>query len=545
MGSAGQGALRDRLPDRSKLIQGWHANGAYGGINLAAAMDIGAERFGDCETVFYSETRPDRATLSYLHARSLRLAGALYEMGVRQGDVVALQIPNWIENVLAYQAAMQLGAIILPIVHIYGPREVSFILRSSGAKVLIMPDRWRNIDYIDRLSRLDLANVEHVIIIGQDIPATAMSWQAFEEKGTDRFPRSTASADDPCLLVYTSGTTRDPKGAMHSHNSLIAANNMYTVLGRMTERTVTLGAGPAGHIGGVLNVFKLFLTGSSTIMLDSWNPMAAAELVAKYGIDQCNGTPYFLSTLLDAAQKAGSDVSSLTRYMVGGASVPSALIERANSMRLMACRSYGSTEVCTATASHIGDPLEKRAYTDGRATPGSQIRIVGEDGAVLAPGMEGEVAILTPQMFLGYTDPALNAECFTDDGWFLSGDIGKLDEGGFLTITDRKKDIIIRGGENISSKEVEDVLATHPAVFESAVTAMPDAVMGEKVCAFVMLRPSHGITLDEVRQHFMTSGIAKPKTPERVIVVDEFPRTAAGKVKKFELRKYFKEEVGA
>jgi acyl-coenzyme A synthetase/AMP-(fatty) acid ligase len=545
MGPAGYGALRDRLPDRAKLIQGWHATGAYGNMNLAAAMDIGAARFGNCETIFYSDTRPDKANLSYLHARSLRLAGALYEMGVRQGDVIALQIPNWIENILAYQAAMQLGAIILPIVHIYGPREVSFILRSSGAKVLIMPDRWRNIDYIDRLSRLDLANVEHVIIIGETVPKNAISWQKFEERGTENFPRSTAAADDPCLLVFTSGTTRDPKGAMHSHNSLIAANNMYTELGRMTERTVTLGAGPAGHIGGVLNVFKLFLTGSSTIMLDSWNPIAAAELVAKYSVDQCNGTPYFLSTLLDAAEQTRSDVSSLTRYMVGGASVPSSLIERANGMRLLACRSYGSTEVCTATASHIGDPLEKRAYTDGRATPGSRIRIVDENGVVLPPGAVGEVAILTPQMFLGYTDPALNAESFSDDGWFLSGDIGKLDEEGFLTITDRKKDIIIRGGENISSKEVEDVLATHPSVFESAVTAMPDTVMGEKVCAFIMLRPSHQITLDEVRQHFLTSGIAKPKTPERIIVVENFPRTAAGKVKKFELRKYFKEEAGA
>lgn len=545
MGSAGQGVLRAGLPDRSKLIEGWHATGAYGNMNLAAAMDIGAERFGSCETIFYSDTRPDRASLSQLHARSLRLAGALYEMGVRQGDVVALQMPNWIENILAYQAAMQLGAVILPIVHIYGRKEVNFILRSSGAKVLIMPDRWRNTDYIDRLSRLDLANVEHVIIIGQAVSPNTISWQDFEARGTDRFPRSTASSDDPCLLVYTSGTTRDPKGVVHSHNSLIAANNMYTELGRMTEHTVTLGAGPAGHIGGVLNVFKLFLTGSSTIMMDSWNPVAAAELVAKYSVDQCNGTPYFLSTLLDAAEQTGGHVSTLTRYMVGGASVPSALIERANAMRLMACRSYGSTEVCTATASHIGDPLEKRAYTDGRATPGCRIGIIGENGAVLPPGAEGEVAILTPQMFLGYTDPALNAESFTDDGWFLSGDIGKLDERGFLTITDRKKDIIIRGGENISSKEVEDVLATHPAVFESAVTAMPDPVMGEKVCAFIMLRPSQQITLDDVKQHFVTSGIAKPKTPERVILVEEFPRTAAGKVKKFELRKYFKEEVGA
>ncbi|HTO40017.1 MAG TPA: AMP-binding protein [Rhizomicrobium sp.] len=543
--AAVQTALRDRLPNRRKFIDGWYADGTYGHQNLAAAMDEGARLYGDCETIFHSDTRPGRVTLASLHARSVKLAGALYALGVRQGDVVAVQIPNWIENVLAYQAAMQLGAIILPIVHIYGPKEVSFILRSSGAKVFITPDRWRNIDYLDRLSRLDIADVEHVVIVGSDIPSGAMSWQQFEARGTDQFPRSTAGADDPCLLVFTSGTTRDPKGVVHSHNSLIAANKMYTELGHMSSRTVTLGAGPAGHIGGVLNIFKLFLTGSGTIMLDTWNPEDAAQLVEKHKVDQCNGTPYFLSTLLDAAEREGTDLSSLTRYMVGGASVPASLIVRCDGAGLGACRSYGSTEVATVTASYIGDPLEKRANTDGRATPRSHIRIMGDNGEILPVGEEGEVAILSPQMFLGYSDPALNAESFTPDGWFLSGDIGKLDADGYLIITDRKKDIIIRGGENISSKEVEDVLATHPAVFESAVTAMPDSVLGERVCAFVMLRPSQSLTLDQVRQHFLAAGIAKPKTPERIVIIEEFPRTAAGKVKKFELRKQLKDVATA
>lgn len=534
---AAETSIAGRLPDRRAFIDRWHDEGVYGRRTLADAMDEGARMYGDRESVFCSQTRPARATLAELHARSAKLAGALYALGLRQGDVVAVQIPSWIENVLIYQAAMQLGAIILPIVHIYGPKEVSFILKSSGAKMFVIPDRWRSIDYLERLSRIDRAAVEHVVIIGSDIPAGCLSWEQFESLATDRFPRSTAAADDPCLLVYTSGTTRDPKGVAHSHNSLIAANKMYTELGRMTADTVTLGAGPAGHIGGVLNIFKLFLTGSSTIMLDHWDPAVAAGLVRKYKIDQCNGTPYFLSTLVDASLADGIDLSSLTRYMVGGASVPASLIERCDRAGVGACRSYGSTEVITVTASYIGDSFEKRALTDGRPTPRSHIRIVGEDGATLPTGTEGEIAVLTPQMFLGYNDPALNAESFTADGWFLSGDIGRLDAEGYLTITDRKKDIIIRGGENISSKEVEDVLSTHPAVFEAAVTSMPDSALGEKVCAFVMLRPSQSLDLQAVRDHFQAAGIARPKTPERIVVVDEFPRTAAGKVKKFELRK--------
>jgi acyl-CoA synthetase (AMP-forming)/AMP-acid ligase II len=533
------------LPDRRALIRRWHDEGAYGQENLARAMDRGAALYGDSETVFYSETRPGRAKLSELYARSLRLAGALYSLGLRQGDVIAIQVPNWIEGMLAYQAAMQLGAVMVPIIHIYGPKEVSFILASSGAKFFIVPDRWRNIDYIERLAKTDLGSVEKVIVIGQEAPAGAMSWPELEALETDDFPRSTALPDDPCVMVYTSGTTSSPKGVVHSHNTLIAANRMYVTLGDMDASTVTLGSGPAGHIGGVINVMKLFLTGSSTIMLDAWDAQAAARMVREYGITQTNGTPYFLSTMLDASDALGVPVSGITRYMVGGASVPPSLIERAEGYGIWSCRAYGSTEVFTATSAQPDDPLEKRAYTDGRANPGAAIRIVDDAGKEVATGEEGEVAIMAPFMFLGYSDAAANRTAFTKDGWFLSGDIGRLDGEGFLTITDRKKDIIIRGGENISSKEVEDVLATHPAVFESAVTALPDEVMGERVCAFVVLRGQSELTLDDVREHFRAAGIARPKTPEKIVIIDEFPRTAAGKVKKFELRERLKSLVEA
>jgi acyl-CoA synthetase (AMP-forming)/AMP-acid ligase II len=421
---------------------------------------------------------------------------------------------------------------------------VSFILSSSRAKVFIVPDRWRNIDYVERLERTDLGSVENVIVIGEAPPGT-MSWDDLMARGTDQFPRSAAHPDEPCVMVYTSGTTTNPKGVVHSHNSLIAANRMYETLGRMTSETVTLGAGPAGHIGGVINVMKLFLTGSSTVMLDAWDANAAARLVNEYGITQTNAAPYFLSTMLDASDTLGVSVSGISRCMVGGAGVPPSLIERADRYGIWACRAYGSTEVFTATSSYFGDPLEKRAYSDGRANPGAQIRIVDENGRDVATGEEGEIAVMSTYMFLGYSDGAVNRTAFTPDGWFLSGDVGRLDGEGFLTVTDRKKDIIIRGGENISSKEVEDVLATHPAVFDSAVTAMPDEVLGERVCAFIIPRDGRSLTLQDVREHFQAAGIAKPKTPEKIILVEDFPRTAAGKVKKFELRERFKAEVVA
>jgi acyl-CoA synthetase (AMP-forming)/AMP-acid ligase II len=524
----------DGLPDRTAFIRKWREAGVYGDLTLAAAIDQGAERFGDSRMIFHSESHPAEATLSELHARSLRLAGAFHALGLRQGDVIALQVPNWIEGILAYQAAMQIGAVLVPIVHFYGPAEVSYILKASGARFLIMPDRWRNIDYMDRLSKLDLAQVERVIIIGERSDPRAISWSQLAELETTDFPRSAAGADDPCVLIYTSGTTSSPKGVVHTHNTLIAANRMYDQLGGVSP--VTLAAGPAGHIGGVLSVVRLVLSGGDTIMLDVWDAEAAARLIHEHKIPQSNLMPFFLATTMEAADKLGVSLSWIKRCMVGATSVPPTLIERAETYGIWACRAYGSTEVCTVTAAYDGDSMEKRAYTDGRATPGAAIRCVDDDGADVPLGEDGEVAVLAPFMALGYHQAEHNRNAFTPDGWFRSGDIGRLDAEGFLTITDRKKDIIIRGGENISSKEVEDVLARHPAVFESAVLSMPDPVMGERVCAFVVTRGAQSLDLSEVQAHFRQAGVARQKTPEHVVLVAELPRTVAGKVKKFELR---------
>jgi acyl-CoA synthetase (AMP-forming)/AMP-acid ligase II len=530
---------------RPELVRQWYEQGRYGRETLASAITKGARLHGDSRVVFHSASRSARSTLAEMDAASRRIAGAFHALGLRQGDVVAIQVPNWLEGLLTFQAAAQIGAVVVPIIHIYGPREVSFILRSSGAKFFVMPDRWRNIDYIERLAKTDLAAVERVVVIGDEAPPGAISWREVTALARDEFPASTAEPDDVALLVYTSGTTADPKGVLHSHNSLIAANRMYELLDGTDATTVTLAPWPAGHIGGFLNLLRLYLTGSGTVLMDAWDADAAVRLIGEYGVTQTSGAPYFLSTLLEATRKAGGDLTGIRRYLVGGASVPPTLVERADSFGLPACRSYGSSEVATIASGHRGDPLEKRAWTDGRATPFSQLRIVDEDGRELPRGEEGEVASICPQMFLGYSDPRLNADAFTDDGWFRTGDIGRLDADGFLTITDRKKDIIIRGGENISSKEVEDVLAAHPSVFESAVTAMPDPDMGEKVCAFVITRPECAITLEEVRRHFVAAGVARQKTPERIILVQDFPRTAAGKVKKFELRQQLRATAAA
>ncbi len=527
--------LFDRDGVRSEFVRRWYAEGYYGTQTFPQAMAEGRERFKHHRTVFYTESGIREVTVDELYTRAAGLAGALHRLGIRAGDVVAIQVPNWVEGNLMFQATMMLGAVVLPIIHIYGAAEVSYILRQSGAKLLVMPDRWRNIDYLDRLAHLeDTPALEHVLIIGEQAPPGCIGWAAFEATATTDYPEPVLDPDDVALMVFTSGTTSDPKGVLHSHNSLLAelrANNG----GDTGRRSVVLSPWPAGHIAGVLGILRLYFSGSESVLMDAWNAEAAAELVEHYGVTSSSGTPYFLTSLLEAAA-TGRDLSTIEAYMVGAANVPPELVERCERLGIVTFRSYGSSEHPTITAGEPEQPAAKRARTDGTLRPGCSIRIVDDAGRDLPPGQDGEILSIGPEQFLGYHQAEFNLDAFDPAGWFRTGDIGRMDEDGYLTITDRKKDIIIRGGENIASKEVEDLLAMHPGVSEVAVAAMPDPRLGEKVCAFVVLRPGHSLTLEDVRAHFASLNVARQKTPERLVVTSDLPRTASGKVKKFELR---------
>lgn len=525
--------------DLAALRGRWYEEGIYQRRTLADEMRAGAAAHPDARMVFHSDENPAAATLGELHRRSLRLAGALQSLGLGPGDVVAIQVPNWLEGALAFQAAMTLGVVVLPVIHIYGPAEVGFILRQSGAKALVCPDRWRHIDYLERIERLDrseLPGLEHVIVIGEDVPEGALSWQALEARGSEDWAPPRVDPDEVCLLVYTSGTTADPKGVQHTHNTLLSEVRNPRAANETKGETVNLSAFPAGHIAGVLGTSRLYLNGGRSVLMDTWDAEVAARLIEEHGVTNTAGTPFHLSTLLDAAQATDRDLSSLAGYMTGAASVPPALIERANAVGLPVYRAYGSSEHPTISSGSPEDPIEKRAATDGRLTAANEVRILDDAGKELPRGQAGEIASRGPELFVGYRDEALNPSCFLPGGWFLTGDIGVLDIEGFLRITDRKKDVIIRGGENIASKEVEDVLARHPAVRESAVVGMPDQRYGERVCAYVVLRKGASFVVEDALRHFEVEGVARQKTPERIVAVEDLPRTAAGKVKKFELR---------
>ena len=509
----------------------------YGQSTIGQEMAAAAFRDPGVSIEFYGTERATTVTsLAEIHRRSMRVADGLRRLGVGAGDRVAVQIPNWVEGAIAFQALMYLGAVAVPIVHIYGPTEVGFILRQSQARAYIVPDRWRNVDYLERLDGLgDTPSVEHLIVIGDRLPPGACSWDSIEAGGDNPITEVPADPDAICLIIYTSGTTAEPKGVQHTHNTLLAeVRSTRAALDNVTGPV--LAAFPAGHIAGVLNVLRMSLFAIKTILMDRWDPAEAARLISERLVSATSGAPVFLASLLEERIRQGLDLSSLQSYLVGAASVPPALVEEAQAAGIPAFRCYGSSEHPVVTTGTPLDPLAERAMTDGRPTVGNELRLVDDDGNDVAPGRDGELLCRGPEQFVGYTNVSLNDDAFTPGGWFRTGDVGRLKPGGWLTITDRKKDVVIRGGENISSKEVEDLLSRHPAVAEVAVVAAPDPRMGETVCAFVIPRSGATLSLEEVQGFFREAGVARQKTPERLEIVEDLPRSAAGKVRKVDLR---------
>ncbi|WP_280155400.1 AMP-binding protein [Piscinibacter sp. XHJ-5] len=522
--------------ERDALRERWRALGWHGDLTLAQTLEAAARERPGTRFHFYTERGEQHSNAAALLERSRRVAIGLHAAGVRAGDRFAVQMPTSIETTLLYLAALRLGAVLVPIVHIYGPAELGFILRQSQARFLAVPARWRQIDFLARLSACgDLPALERVILAADANPAVShLTWSELEEAGACGDPIACWSgpADDTALLLYTSGTSASPKGVRHSHNSVRAEWLTPFVDGDGPYYTPF----PAGHIAGFNFLLRPFVTGTEMVFTDRWDAAQAAALIERHRVRLSGGTPFHLQALLEAAQRDSRDISSLAAYGLGGTGVAPEHVALAEARGIRASRSYGLTEHSTVSVGWAAMPFEQRAHCDGVVQPGTEVRVVDSNDRDLPAGEDGDILVRGPETFIGYTDPALEPEAFAPGGWFRTGDIGRLDAAGHLTITDRRKDIIIRGGENISSQEVERLLATHPAVQDLAVVAMPDACYGEKVCAVVVLRSHATLDLSAVQAHFAAAGVARQKTPEALLVVPDLPRTPTGKVRKAELR---------
>ncbi|MFL0413688.1 MULTISPECIES: AMP-binding protein [Sphingomonas] len=510
---------------------------------LISAFREGAARFPDAMLTVSSAQRAGTHRLADITAQGLRFAAGLRARGIGAGDIVAVQLPAWAEWMIACVGIAHSGAAMLPIVSIYGAKELGFILRQSGAKLLVTPDRWRSADYAQVLAACgDLPALGAHVVIGDAVPAGAVDWRdmLLDPAAT---PPTACDPDALAMLVYTSGTTADPKGVCHSSRSLLSELAAVAHARRGIEEII-LSPWPPGHVAGACTMMRFLTQGRALVLMDQWDPAEAAMLIERHRVSSASFTPFHLAGILDAADCVGRDLSSLVNCLVGAAPVPPTLIERCAARGLSTFRSYGSSEHPTVTTGYPDDPMHKRLTTEGRAMTGSRMRFVDDAGDDVPPGANGEIVTRGPELFTGYFDPSLNAAAMLPDGWYRTGDIGHLDRDGYLVISDRKKDIIIRGGENISSREVEDVLLADPMVQEAAVVACPDARMGEIVCAFITPRPGARVNLESVRAHFADAGIARQKTPERVIIVDALPRNTTGKVLKHELRARVRRDAG-
>ena len=469
----------------------------------------------------HSAQRPYSGTYGDVEELARRLAAGLRARGVGPGDVVAFQLPNWVEAAATFWAAAFLSAVVVPIVHFYGPKELRFILGTVKPRVFITAEGFGRMTYDPDVSA--------------EVPVVAVVGPSFDEL-VDIAPMADTLAADPAspaLIAFTSGTTSNPKGVIHSHQTL-GFETRQLLSNYPPGRGRLLTALPVGHFIGMLGAFLIpVLEGAPIDLCDVWDPGLAIDLMESDGVALGGGPPYFVTSLLDHPRFTEDHLQYIKYLGLGGSTVPAAVTRRLTDLGILVHRSYGSSEHPSITGSHWTAPEDKRLFTDGEARPGVEIRMA-DDGEILSRGAD---------LFLGYTDPALTERAFDDDGWYHTGDIGVLDDDGYLTITDRKSDIIIRGGENISALEVEEVLLALPAVAEAVVVAAPDPRLGEHAAALLRLKPGHAMpTLDEVRAHFERAGVARQKWPEELHEVDDFPRTASGKVQKFVVRQRIREQ---
>jgi len=537
--------LRPR-PDDAERAKRYCADGSWSDDTLGTTLAAGLADAPKNVVSFRSDVRPWRGTFAEAADRARRVAGGLRAAGVQPGEPVAFQLPNWPEAGFLFWAIAFLGAIPVPIVHFYGPKEVEFILRQSGARYLVTADRFGHLDYLANLASLrpTLPALEQVWIVGDDVPGDARPFAPlFDADPIDGPVPADPSA--PALIAYTSGTTADPKGVVHSHRTINFEIRQLAGLDANRGLPMLVGA-PVGHGIGLLAALLLPVYKREPLhLIDVWDPGRVLAAMIEDDLSSGSGSTYFLTSLLDHPDFTEKHAERMRRIGLGGSPVPAAVGERAERLGISTVRSFGSTEHPSITGCTHDMPREKRLHTDGVPMLGVEMELRDEDGKRVGPGEPGEIFSRGPDCFIGYTDPALTAECFDAEGWFATGDVGVLDEDGYLTIVDRKKDIIIRGGENISALEVEEQLVRLPGVAEVAVVAAPDERLGEHGCAFVRMQPGAGDApeLETIREQLAAAGLAKQKWPEEVRQVDDFPRTPSGKIQKFVLRQRLREEA--
>lgn len=504
--------------------------------HLRETLELGAERHADVQLHFldrhgHEETR----TLAELWDTGRRFAEQLVDLGAGAEDVIAFQTLSWLEGAVVSYAAAAIGATALPIVYVYGPAEVSWVLNEIGAQYFVVAPH------------ADAAVAQNRAEVARDVPTiravlsieredAALIWRVVAQGRGEPPAVAREVPPDRRLVLYTSGTEAAPKGVQHTDSSLMAEVLNTRPCGHsVTPDEVVLFTGPLGHIGSMYLAYP-FAHGLPVVFMDRWNAKVACEAIARHGVTFTHGPPVVVRTLADRMALDPERYRSLRRVRLGGAEIPPDLIPRLHDeFGILGFRTYGSTEHPTTTSGTEDDDLAKRASTDGRPLPGNEVRIVDAEGRDLPAGTEGEIWTRGAELFAGYVNPELDRTSRVD-GWYRTGDLGFLDAAGYLTVSGRIKDVIVRGGENIPARRVTEVLLSYPSILDATVVAAKDPMFGERAFAFVVTASDEDISLDEVRRHFAAKQVSRQFVPEGIERVDAMPRNATGKVRREVLR---------
>jgi cyclohexanecarboxylate-CoA ligase len=514
---------------------------------LTDYLDDAVERHPDkAAIVDYNSMTAKTTTLTYRELRRTadRMAAGLATLGVRKGTIVACQLPNWWQFVALYLACVRLGAIINPLMPIFRQRELRYMLGFAEAEVMVVPRSFRGCDYPAMIAEIrpELPRLAHLLVIGgsgEDSFERCLQERRWEEEVdlAALFARHAPSPNDPTQLLYTSGTTGEPKGVLHTSNTLLSILVKYEERLGLGDDDVIFMASPMGHQAGFMYGLMMGpMLGAKLVLQDIWNAAQAALLIQDEAVTYTMGSTPFLADLTDSPAVEHTDMSSLRTFVSSGAPIPSTLVQRAT-QRLGAriISAWGMSENGSVTTTVPGDPDDRIFGTDGVALPGIEVRVVDRDGAVVETGKEGRLQCRGISMFIGYfRRPELSQP--TPDGWFDTGDLARMSADGYIRITGRAKDIIIRGGENIPVVEIENLLYRHPAIRQVAIVGVPDPRLGERACAFVVLRESASFDFDEMVAYLEKQQLARQYFPEYLEIIPQMPMTVSGKIQKYQLR---------
>ena len=476
------------------------------------------------------------------HAASC-LANWMLAKGIESGDRIAFQLPGWCEFTVIYLACLKIGAVSVPLLPSWREAELVWVLNKCQAKMFFAPTLFKQTRPVDLILPLQnqLPQLQQIVGVDKLAPATSsLSLSQIIADNTSLTTAITTHGDELAAVLFTSGTEGLPKGVMLTHNNILASERAYCARLNLTWQDVFMMPAPLGHATGFLHgVTAPFLIGARSVLLDIFTPDACLALLEQQRCTCMLGATPFVYDLLNLLEKQPADLSALRFFLCGGTTIPKKVARECQQLGIKLLSVYGSTESSPHAVVNLDDPLSRFMHTDGYAAAGVEIKVVDDARKTLPPGCEGEEASRGPNVFMGYFDePELTARALDEEGWYYSGDLCRMDEAGYIKITGRKKDIIVRGGENISSREVEDILLQHPKIHDACVVAMPDERLGERSCAYVVLKaPHHSLSLEEVVAFFSRKRVAKYKYPEHIVVIEKLPRTASGKIQKFLLRK--------